>query len=95
MSLRTLMFPSSTIGNVGGADGATIGRKLIRPAVGVNTLANDMKILKVWLKQSYLDGMHDNRIWQRREMQKSFVTPERPRLSLDELKKLEVALETV
>lgn len=73
------------------ADGATIGRKLIRPAVGVNTLANDMKILKVWLKQSYLDGMHDNRIWQRREMQKSFVTPERPRLSLDELKKLEVA----
>lgn len=73
------------------ADGATIGRKRVRPAVGVNTLANDMKILKVWLKQSYLDGMHDNRIWQRREMQKSFVTPERPRLSLEELKKLEVA----
>lgn len=73
------------------ADGKKIGRKVVRPGVSVNTLSNDMKILKVWLKASYLDELHDNRIWQRKEMQKTEVVPERPRLTIEEMKKLELA----
>lgn len=73
------------------ADGATIGRKVVRNPVNINTLNNDLKILKVWLKQSYLDQLHDNRIWQRNEMSKTVVVPKRPRLTKDELKQLEGA----
>lgn len=73
------------------ADGVKVGRKVIRKPVNVNTLSNDLKILKVWLKQSHLDGLHDNRIWQRVEMKKTVVTPDRPRLSIEELKTVESA----
>ena len=73
------------------ADGKTIGRKVVRKPVSVNTLNNDLKILKVWLKSSYLDNLHNNRIWQRDEMRKTVVVPIRPRLTVDELKLVENA----
>ena len=60
------------------ADGKTIGRNVVREPVSINTLNNDLKVLKVWLKSSYLDNLHNNRIWQRDEMRKVVVKPVRP-----------------
>ena len=68
------------------ADGKTIGRNVVREPVSINTLNNDLKVLKVWLKSSYLDNLHNNRIWQRDEMRKWW--PVRPRLTLEELGQL-------
>ena len=73
------------------ADGKTIGRNVVREPVSVNTLNNDLKVLKVWLKSSYLDNLHNNRIWQRDEMRKVVVKPVRPRLTVEELKAVEQA----
>ena len=73
------------------ADGKTIGRNVVREPVSINTLNNDLKVLKVWLKSSYLDNLHNNRIWQRDEMRKGCGEACAPRLTLEELGAVEQA----
>lgn len=46
------------------ADGATVGRIVNRPPVSSNVIRNDMKMLRMWMRESYHEGMHTNRIWE-------------------------------
>ena len=73
------------------ADDITVGNRVLRKGVTVNTLKNDIKILKVWLTESYHRGFHTNRIWERNEMRMRATPSVRVHLTPDELEKLEAA----
>ena len=46
------------------ADGVMIGRRQHRQPVSSNVVRGDLKILRMWMKESYHDGLHENRIWE-------------------------------
>lgn len=73
------------------ADDIMVGNRVMRKGVSVNTLKNDIKILKVWLTESYHRGVHTNRIWERAEMRMRATPATRVHLTPDELEKLEKA----
>lgn len=73
------------------AEGATLGRRVLRKPVTANVIRNDMKMLRMWMKESCHLGLHENRIWETDVMKMKEVQAVVFHLTPEELDKLEKA----
>lgn len=70
------------------ADGVMIGRRQHRQPVSSNVVRGDLKILRMWMKESYHQGLHENRIWEGEAMRMKELPATIFHLTPDELEKI-------
>lgn len=57
--------------------------------VGINSIAKDLSVLKMWMKNAFQREVHDNRKWETDAFKPREVKVTKPHLTLDEVKQLE------
>ena len=70
------------------ADGVMIGRRVRRQPVSSNVVRSDLKTLRMWMKESYHDGLHENRIWEGEAMRMKELPATIFHLTPDELEQI-------
>ena len=56
--------------------------------LGANSIAKDQAVVKTWLKESYIRGVHDNRQWESQAFKVKEIKVRKPTLTIEELEKL-------